>query len=110
MARHRQRHISGWPAILVAPIAIPIALVVALATRFGLLKGTANLSPEDVEGYLRDFLDGGGGEWDWDDFTSIPITDPSLDRIREEALFVQLPLTSEGEATLRRLLERVRAM
>ena len=96
--------------MLLAPIAIPIGLVVALALRVGLLKGTAELTTEDVEGYIGDFLDGGGGPWDWDDFTCIPITDRSLDRIREEAMFVQLPLTDEGEATLRRLLERVRAM
>lgn len=110
MARHRQRHASGWPAILLAPIAIPFALLVAVATRLGVLKGSADLTAEDVDGYIHDFLSGDGGEWDWDDFTSIPINDPSLDRIREEASMVQLPLTGEGEATLRRLLERVRAM
>src|SRR4051812_21981368 len=101
MARHRQRHISGWSAILLIPIVVPIAVIVALATRFGLLKGTADLTAEDVEGYLADFLNGRGGDWDWDDFTSVPITDASLDHIREVASSVQLPLTPEGEATLR---------
>lgn len=110
MARHRQIHISGWVAILLTPIAWPIALVAMLATRIGLLKGTTDLTADDVSGYIQDFLEGAGGEWDWDDFTSIPITDPSLDLIREEASYVQLPLTFEGENTLRGLLEQVRAM
>jgi hypothetical protein len=85
-------------------------LLVKLAERLFGLKTTADLTARDVEAYLHDFLEGGGGEWDWDDFTCIFITDPELDRIREEAAFVQVPLTNEGVATLRRLLERVRSM
>jgi hypothetical protein len=63
-----------------------------------------------VEAYLRDFLEGTGGDWDWDDFTSIKITDPSLDAIREEAAWVDLPLTEEGRVTLSKLLAQVRTM
>jgi hypothetical protein len=74
------------------------------------LKTSADLTPRDVEGYLRDFLEGTGGAWDWDHFTSIKITDPSLDAIREEAAWVDLPLTEEGRATLSNLLEQVRTM
>jgi hypothetical protein len=107
MAAQWRRQIR-WLAILA--IAFPAALLAALATRLNLLKGTADLTAADVERYLEDFLDGGGGDWDWDDFTSIPITDPSLDRIRDEASLVELPLTGEGEATLRQLLDKVRAM
>lgn len=110
MARHSQRHISGWPAVLLAPLVIPLILLVKLAEQLFGLKTTADLTVAEVEGYLKDFLDGGGGAWDWDDFTSIPITDPSLERIREEALLVQLPLGDEGEKALRNLLEQVRAM
>lgn len=102
-------HISGWPAVLLAPIAIPIILVIKLAERFFGLKTSVGLTAQDVESYLRDFLEGTGGDWDWDDFTSIPITDPTLEGIREEAAMVPLPLDEEGEATLRRLLEEVRA-
>jgi hypothetical protein len=39
----------------------------------------------EVAEYLRDFIDGTGGDWDWDDFESVPIADPELDRIRREA-------------------------
>ena len=42
------------------------------------ISSPADLTPEDVEICLRDFLDGRGGAWDWDDFTSIRITDPTL--------------------------------
>lgn len=37
----------------------------------------------EVVTYIDDFVAGRGGEWDWDDFTSIPISDPELDRIRQ---------------------------
>ena len=82
MARHRQWHISGWPAILLAPLVIPVILLIVLAERLFGLKSSADLTARDVEGYLQDFLEGTGGDWDRDDFTSIKITDPSLDAIR----------------------------
>lgn len=107
---HRHSHISGWPSVLLAALVIPIVLLISLAQRLFGLKTTADLTPQDVEGYLHNFLDGRGGVWDWDDFTSIPITDPSLDAVREKALTVELPATEDGLAELRRLLEEVRAM
>lgn len=106
----RWLHISGWPAILLAPLAIPIILLIKLAEQLLGLKTSVDLMADDVESYLRDFLDGTGGDWDWDDFTSIPITDPALEGVREEAASVPLPLDADGEATLRRLLEQVRAL
>lgn len=105
----RRVHISGLPAILIAPLAIPVILLIKLAERLFGLKTSVDLTAQDVESYLRDFLEGTGGDWDWDDFTSVPITDPTLDGFREEAASVPLPLDAEGEATLRRLLEEVRA-
>jgi len=105
----RRVHISGWPAILLAPLAIPLILLIKVAQRVFELKTSADLTARDVENYLRDFLEGTGADWDWDDFTSIPITDPCLDSVREEAAFVSLPLDADGEATLRQLLENVRA-
>jgi hypothetical protein len=110
MARFRQWHLSGWPAILLAPVAIPIILLIVLAERLFGLRTTANLTARDVEGYLQDFLNESGGDWDWDDFTSVPITDPTLERIREEAANLDLPLTEDGLSKLRCLLEQVRAM
>lgn len=108
MTRHRQWHISGWPAILLAPVLIPAGLLVMLAGRLFGLNDTADLTAADVEGYLEDFLRGKGNAWDWGDFTSISITDPALDAIRDEAANVRLPITDEGRVTLEALLERTR--
>ncbi|WP_309662678.1 hypothetical protein [Sphingomonas sp.] len=109
MALHRQWHIGGWPAILLAPVGIFVAILVQLFVWLFGLKNSADLTPEDVLRYLEDFVEGRGGDWDWDDFTGIPITDPFLERIREEAASVELPLTENGRATLRQLAEQIRA-
>jgi hypothetical protein len=45
----------------------------------------------EVATYLRDFIDGTGDEWDWDDFESVPIADPDLDRIRRDAAMARPP-------------------
>ena len=109
MAKHKQWHVTGWRVFLLAPVAIPIILLIKLGEVFG-LKISADLTPEDVVSYVQDFLNGGGGEWDWDDFTSIRITDPMLDDIRAEAAQIELPLTDESEVELSQLLERARAI
>jgi len=103
-------HIGGWRAILLAPLVISIILLIALAERLFGLKTSADRTASDVEGYLRDSLEDTGRNWDWDDFTSIKITDPALDAIREEAAWVDLPLTDGGRATLNELLKQVRAL
>ena len=36
----------------------------------------------EVADIIEQFLDGTGGRWDWDDFTSVKIVDPDLDTIR----------------------------
>lgn len=110
MARHQQWHISGWAAYVLAPVAIVAAIVVQLVVRLFGLKNSADLTAEDVEGYLEDFIEGRSGEWDWDDFTSIPITDPALEAIRQEAEMVQLPIDDAGDAKLRELLTRTRSL
>ena len=102
-------HISGWPAILLAPVVVPIILLIVVAERLFGLKTSKDRTAGEVETYLRKFLDGADGAWDWDDFTSIKITDPELDAIREEAAWVSLPLTEDGRLTLRRLLDHVRS-
>ncbi len=109
MARHTQWHVSGWQAVLLMPIMIPVALLAVLGEHLGLLKSTADLTPDEVVGYLENFIERRGGEWDWDDFTSIPLTDKRLDAIRDEASAVPLPLTDGGLATLRQLLHRARS-
>jgi hypothetical protein len=73
-------------------------------------KGTRDRSAEDVVGLLGDFIDGTGGDWDWDDFTSVPIMAPELEAIRLEAEFVTLPVTSAGRDKLQELLAKARAL
>jgi hypothetical protein len=73
-------------------------------------------SRAEIRKYLRDFLNGTGGRWDWDDFTSITLDDPRLDNIRQEAATLpdRFPPTQPGHycseaglAELRVLAERL---
>lgn len=73
--------ITGWRAVLLAPIAVPLALLASLWPG----KNTVDRSTDEVAGFLRDFLDDSGGQWDWDEFESVPITDPELEQIRLRA-------------------------
>lgn len=87
MQRSSGRAITGWAAILLMPISVPLALVARLWPG----KKTVDRTPGDVAGFLRDFLEGTGGDWDWDEFESVPITDPELDVLRERAALVAPP-------------------
>ena len=82
MQRRSGRVIEGWSAVLLAPIALPIALIVQQLSG----KRAVHRTPEDVAGFLRDFVDGTGGKWDWDEFECLPISDPRLDAIRRRAV------------------------
>lgn len=89
---------------MLAPILFPMALLVALLP----LKKTRDRSAVDVACFLREFINGTGGDWDWDDFESIPITNPLLDQIRREALAAGPP--NADLRRLKELLARVEAM
>jgi hypothetical protein len=39
-------------------------------------------SAKEVADIIERFVDGGGGQWDWDDFCSTPIADPKLESVR----------------------------
>jgi hypothetical protein len=73
--------ITGWRAVLLAPLAVPLALLAGVWPG----KKTVDRSADEVAGFLRDFLDNSGGQWDWDKFESVPITDPELEQIRLRA-------------------------
>ncbi len=49
------------------------------------------LSREEVVTIIEDFINDKGGKWDWDDFISIKLKDPELERIR--LICVELPDT-----------------
>ena len=57
---------------------------------------------------LSDFLNGSGGEWDWDSYTSTSLRNSKLNTIRKSALMVELPLDDEGRKTLEGLLAEAR--
>ena len=93
--------------VVATAILIPIAIVVKLISMP--FEKPAKRTAEEVAQYLRGFLDDSGGEWDWDDFTSVPLADPSLESIRQRAASVELPITEEGRRTLVALLGEVEA-
>jgi hypothetical protein len=63
-------------------------------------------TPAEVAGFLRDFIENSGREWDWDDFTSVRISNPALDQIRMEASGIALPITETGREELKKLFDR----
>lgn len=81
------RNVIGCGALI---FMVPVFLVIKLVTMP--FEKPVNRSSVEVAQYLRDFLDERGGEWDWDDFISIPIADPRLEDIRERATALALPL------------------
>jgi hypothetical protein len=102
--RTMNRALTATGMLLLGIVAVPLAAVAALLGVFGLKeKRTAT----EVATYLRNFVNGGGGEWDWDDFISVPIANAELEDIRRRAAAIELPPTDEGVATLRKLLEEV---
>jgi len=71
-------HITGWKAFALLPLAIPVALLLKIFN----VGQSKERSPEEVAGFIRDFIEDSGGEWDWDDFTSVTIKSPELDSRR----------------------------
>ena len=88
--------------VVAATVLVPIAIVVKLISLP--FERPHKRTVEEVARYLRCFLDDSGGEWDWDDFTSISIADPNLESIRQRAASVELPVSDEGRRTLLALL------
>lgn len=96
------------PPVWVAVLALAVALPVALLARLWPVKQTVDRTPEAVAKILRDFLEGTGGPYDWDDFESVPITDPKLEDVRRRA--VQAGPPDSDVDTLSALLSEVEAM
>jgi hypothetical protein len=59
-----------------------------------------------VVGVITAFLDGTAGPWDWRAFITGALHDAELDRIRQCAAAVDLPLDAEGRAILRDLIDQ----
>ena len=104
MKRTSSHPITGWKAVLLAPIAIPLALMAGLLP----FKRTVDRTPEEVAGFISDLIDGSGGEWDWDEFECVPITDPALEAIRLRACGFGPPHANIAE--LRKLVAEAEAI
>jgi hypothetical protein len=102
--RSSDRHISGWPAILLAPLLLPVAVVA------GLFSKPKKRTPAEVAGFIRDFLECAGGDWDWDDFTSVRIENPELETIRHAADMIPLPINDEARERLKALLAKAEGL
>lgn len=81
MNRWNGRVLKGWRLWVALPLLLPLAVLVLPWSS----RKTRDRTPAEVANHLRDFLNGTGGEGDWDAFQSTPISDPELDRIRQQA-------------------------
>jgi hypothetical protein len=79
--------------------------------------GSITRTPEEIATIIDRFLDGTGGNWDWDDLCSIKIEDPDLDHVRvlcSSACSVYPPTekghycSPQGREYLRELARRLR--
>ncbi len=75
------------------PVEVWIGLAVALAIllAFMMPNRSVDRTADEVAQIIRNFIDGKGDRWVWDDFETFPITDPELERIRQEALLAAPP-------------------
>lgn len=81
---------------------IPI-IIIAVVILFMVLhyssrkKNKAN--PLEIADIIERFINGRGSSWEWDDFISVPIKDPELDKIREHCsrLPNEFPPSKKGE-------------
>lgn len=74
----------GW-AVAIAPVIALTSLVVLISLplqRLAAKRAGARMSRIEMATLLESFADGTAGPWNWDDFLSVPIGDPYLDRIR----------------------------
>ena len=102
---------SIWAKILggfILIFVLPVFIVVKI--RIKPFEKPAKVSVDEVVTYLRDFLEGSGASWDWDDFISIEIADPRLEAIRKRACALRLPPQGEDFALLKSLLGEAEAL
>jgi len=63
-------------------LATSVILGVGLALWFLKHHGKVKRTREEVVTIIESFINGTGEEWGWDDFISIPVHDPELEKIR----------------------------
>jgi hypothetical protein len=90
----------GWTAILLLPLAIPLALIAGLFAR------PAARTPQDLLALLEEYLNG-TDTGAWDELESVPIADPALEAIRRRAIPMGPP--KGNEAGLRDLMAELKS-
>ena len=96
-----------------------IGIVVAMAAA-AYIKRRVDAVPDpsrvDIAKTITDFLEGRGGEYDWDNVATYPLKDPELEKIRKECyeVWVRYPsekktqwCRDEGMRELRRIRDRI---
>lgn len=74
-------------------------LVLRCASRKNRISGSGTtMSRNEVRGILERFINDSGGPYEWDDFTSVPISDPFLEKIRQRcaSLDIEFPPNKPG--------------
>ncbi|MEQ6334715.1 hypothetical protein [Sphingobium sp. MK2] len=102
------RTLANMAGCIVAIPLLPVFLVVKLVMIP--FEKPRNLSPEQVVDYLKGFLDGTDGPWDWDNFTTRPVADPQLDDIRDRVAALDVPLSDADIGPLEALLAEAEAI
>ena len=109
-AREAEKSIvEGTDHIIKVVLAIGTAAVVLIAvlnTVFGGRK--RKVTPQEWADELERHLLGTEGPWDWDDTTSEPLADPSLEQLRFTLPDFDLLNTPEKTEEFRRIIEALR--
>ena len=94
--------------VLAAIVLIPIVIIVNLVT-FPFQK-PSNLPAAYVADFLRAFIDGTSGPWDYDDFEFTNFADPKLESIRKRVCDLELPIKDEELPAWEELAEEAAAL
>ncbi len=86
-------------AAIVLYFVLLILLVRWMLKRFFPDDGGIDVSKDYVADLIQAMIDGNSQDWDWDDFTTIPIKDPYLDGIRQRCagLWKEYPPDREAD-------------
>lgn len=96
--------------IIVLPVLLLVAVPVALVLKILGIGQKCDRSAEEVATYICSFIENTDDDYDWDDFTSVTITNPKLEAIRKQAADIPLPMNIEGLGKLKELLKQAEAL